>query len=98
MDTPVRQAHAGAAGTMLGGEGMRQARSLPGGRPAPSVDVIVPCYNYGRFLGDCIGSVLAQQGCDVRILIIDDASTDNSLEIARALSAADPRVQVRAHE
>lgn len=64
----------------------------------PRIDVIIPCYNYGRFLNDCVGSVLAQQGCEVRILIIDDASTDDSLALARALAAADPRVQVRAHE
>jgi glycosyltransferase involved in cell wall biosynthesis len=62
------------------------------------VDVIVPCYNYGRFLGDCVRSVLAQPGCEVRILIIDDASTDDSRAVARALAAEDPRVQVRAHD
>lgn len=62
------------------------------------VDVIVPCYNYGRFLPDCVGSVLAQEGCEVRILIIDDASTDDSLTIAHALAAGDRRIQVRAHE
>jgi GT2 family glycosyltransferase len=64
----------------------------------PSIDVIVPCYNYGRFLPSCIGSLLGQQGCDVRILIIDDASTDDSLAIARALAAQDCRIQVLAHE
>jgi glycosyltransferase involved in cell wall biosynthesis len=64
----------------------------------PSIDVIVPCYNYGRFLRACIGSVLGQLGCEMRVLIIDDASTDDSLAIARALAAEDQRVQVLAHE
>jgi glycosyltransferase involved in cell wall biosynthesis len=42
--------------------------------------------------------VLGQQGCDVRVLIIDDASTDDSLTVARSLAAEDSRVQVLAHE
>ena len=58
----------------------------------------MPCYNYGRFLGDCVDSVLSQKGCEVRILIIDDASTDDSCATARALAAADSRIDVRAHE
>lgn len=64
----------------------------------PTIDVIVPCYNYGRFLQSCTDSVLGQGGCDVRILIIDDASTDDSLTIARALAARDDRIQVLAHD
>lgn len=63
----------------------------------PRVDIIVPCYNYGRFLRACLGSVLDQTGCQVRALIIDDCSTDDSLDIARAIAAEDSRVQVLAH-
>ena len=36
------------------------------------VDVIVPCYNYGRFLRECVESILSQP-VEVRVLIIDDA-------------------------
>ena len=61
------------------------------------VDVVVPCYNYGRFLTDCVRSVLDQSIRDVRVLIIDDASSDSSVEIANRLAAGDPRVQVVAH-
>jgi GT2 family glycosyltransferase len=42
--------------------------------------------------------VLGQLGCEVRILIIDDASTDDSLAIARSLAAQDNRIQVLTHE
>ena len=63
----------------------------------PRLDVIVPCYNYGRFLRACLGSVLDQTGCQVRALIIDDCSADDSLDIARAIAAEDSRVQVLAH-
>src|SRR5262249_2335677 len=65
--------------------------------PMASVDVIVPCYNYGRFLEECVRSVLNQDGVDVKVLIIDDASSDNTPEVGRALAAADPRVEYRRH-
>lgn len=59
------------------------------------VDVIIPCYNYGRFLGQCIESVLAQP-VDVRILVIDDASSDDTPDVA-ARFRHDPRVEYRRH-
>ncbi len=62
----------------------------------PGVDVVVPCYNYGRYLGRCVGSVLAQQDVPVRVLIVDDASRDDSAQVARDL-AKDPRVEVVVH-
>jgi len=63
----------------------------------PTVDVIVPCYNYGRYLRSCVESVLQQDGVDVRILVIDDASRDNSAEVGRELAAQDSRVEFRHH-
>ncbi len=62
-----------------------------------SVDVVVPCYQYGRYLRECVTSVLEQDIQDLRVLIIDNASTDNSLEIAHKLAAEDFRVEVVAH-
>jgi glycosyltransferase involved in cell wall biosynthesis len=62
-----------------------------------SVSVVIPCYNYGHFLPDAVASVLEQQGVDVRVLIIDDASQDDSAEVARRIAASDPRVEVSVH-
>jgi glycosyltransferase involved in cell wall biosynthesis len=61
------------------------------------VDVIIPCYNYGRFLDQCVNSVLGQVGVDVRILVIDDASPDNTAEVAGALARENPRITVIRH-
>ena len=61
------------------------------------VDVVVPCYNYGRFLRECVTSVLTQQCVDVRVLIIDDCSSDNTPHIAASLVAEDSRVEYRRH-
>ena len=55
----------------------------------PSVSVVVPCFNYGHFLGDSVGSALAQQGVDVDVLIVDDCSTDGSDEIAASFARRD---------
>lgn len=64
-----------------------------------SVSVIIPCYRYGHFLEESVGSALDQQdGVDVRVLIIDDASPDDSAEQARKIAARDPRVEVQVHE
>ncbi|MEF2554107.1 glycosyltransferase family A protein [Aurantimonas sp. A2-1-M11] len=62
-----------------------------------SVDVAIPCYKHGRFLRDCVRSVLDQGIEDLRILVIDNASTDDSVEVARRLADEDSRVQVAAH-
>jgi glycosyltransferase involved in cell wall biosynthesis len=84
----------------------RPARPRPGLRPratgqgrlAGSVSVVIPCYNYGHFLPDCIRSVLDEQpGVDVRVLVIDDASPDGSAAVAEQIAAQDPRVEVLAH-
>jgi len=61
------------------------------------IDVVIPCYNYGRYLAVCVQSVLEQSAGDLRVLIIDDASSDNSVAVARMLARADGRVSVIAH-
>jgi GT2 family glycosyltransferase len=63
----------------------------------PRVSVVVPCYNYERYLASCVASALAQPSVDVDVIIVDDRSTDGSLDLARSLARHDPRVQVVAH-
>src|SRR4051794_39820558 len=63
----------------------------------PSIDVIIPCYNADRFLAQCIQSVLSQNVDDLRIVVIDNASTDDSVEVARRFAAEDSRVEVICH-
>ena len=63
-----------------------------------SVSVVIPCYNYGHFLEEAVTSVLDDQpGVDVRVLIIDDASPDDSASMANKIAANDPRVEVAVH-
>lgn len=66
-------------------------------RTGRTVDVVVPCYNYGRYLRRCLDSVLTQEGVSPRVLVIDDASSDGSADVAARLADADPRVHLRVH-
>jgi hypothetical protein len=59
--------------------------------------VIIPCYNYGRFLPESVGSALAQDSIEAEVIIVDDASTDDSADVANALAERDPRVSVVPH-
>lgn len=61
------------------------------------VSVIIPCYNYGRFLHSCLNSVLSQRGVEVHVLVIDDASTDDSASICGEIAARDERVELLRH-
>jgi glycosyltransferase involved in cell wall biosynthesis/GT2 family glycosyltransferase len=78
-------------------EAVPSAGSPASGGRLPTVSVIVPCYNYGRFLEGCVASVLGQQGVETEVLVIDDRSTDSSAEIGRRVAERDARVEFRQH-
>ncbi|HET6268013.1 MAG TPA: glycosyltransferase family 2 protein, partial [Acidobacteriota bacterium] len=62
----------------------------------PQVSFIVPCYNYARYLPDCLNSILALEGAGYyEIILIDDASTDNTLEVIQ--SFRDSRIRLIRH-
>jgi len=67
------------------------------GVPAgPMVSFVVPCYNYGRYLFECLHSIFDQQGTySFEIVLIDDGSTDNTHEVLRLFR--DPRLRVIVH-
>lgn len=59
----------------------------------PRVDVIVPVYNYGRFLDACLESVVNQTFGDFGVVVIDNASTDNTQDVAEAWCRRDARIR-----
>jgi glycosyltransferase involved in cell wall biosynthesis len=60
------------------------------------VDVAIIAYNHGRFLNDCVRSIVSQP-VGLRVLIVDDCSSDNTATVAAALVAQDSRVEYRRH-
>ena len=67
-------------------------------RERPTVSVVVPCYRYGHYLPQAVGSVLEQPGVDVEVIIVDDASPDDSAEVARSIAEADSRLSLVVNE
>jgi len=57
----------------------------------PRISVVVAFFNNEDDLGDCLDSIAAQTFADLEVIMVDDASSDGSAEIARAKAAADPR-------
>jgi hypothetical protein len=55
---------------------------------------VVPVFNYGRYLESCLRSVLEQDGAELEVIVIDDASSDDSLAVANRLAGEDPRIRV----
>jgi glycosyltransferase involved in cell wall biosynthesis len=68
--------------------------SSPGGPDPASISVIIPCHNYGRFLADAVGSVRDQTRPADEIVIVDDGSTDGSVELARLVMSDDPSARL----
>ena len=58
----------------------------------PKISVCMPMFNASRYLRECIDSILAQTFTDFELLIADDGSTDNSVEIVE--SYTDPRIRL----
>jgi glycosyltransferase involved in cell wall biosynthesis len=59
-----------------------------------SISILMPVYNGARYLPEAIASVLAQTRTDLELVVVDDGSTDASLDIIRRFERRDGRVRV----
>jgi len=57
-----------------------------------TVSVLIPTYNGARYIGPAIDSVLAQEGVDLELIVVDDNSKDDTVEVVEA--CRDPRIRV----
>ena len=64
----------------------------------PLIDVFIPCYNAEKYIEKAIESVRKQQFTDFRILVIDDGSTDRSVQIVQRLMKKDNRIVLLENE
>jgi CDP-glycerol glycerophosphotransferase len=58
---------------------------------APQISVVVPFHNNEDLLGDCLRSIARQTHATLEVIMVDDGSTDGSVEIAKRRAADDPR-------
>ena len=62
------------------------------------VSVIVPTYNYARFIPETIESVRAQTYVNWELIVVDDGSTDNTDEVVQRLAAGEKRIRYMRQE
>lgn len=60
----------------------------------PVISVIIPCYNVEKYISDAIESIMAQTFMKWEIVIVDDCSTDKTLDIAKKYEKKDERIKV----
>jgi glycosyltransferase involved in cell wall biosynthesis len=63
-------------------------------KPAALVDVLIPAYNVAETIESAVGSIQNQTVTDIRIVVVDDGSTDRTGEILASMAKADPRITV----
>ena len=64
----------------------------------PKVSVIVPVYNIEKYIGRCIESIQKQTLTDWELILVDDCSPDNSIEIIQEYAKKDSRIIVKRHD
>lgn len=95
QDRPVHTAGVGGqsvhatsevAGAISGPDGISQSQ--------PDVTVVIPIYNAGPWLDQCLSSVLSQSGVDLEVIGVNDGSTDDSRSILGRHAQQDSRVRI----
>jgi glycosyltransferase involved in cell wall biosynthesis len=61
---------------------------------ASLISIVVPCFNYGEYLGDCIESLQAQSHYLWECIIVDDGSTDRTPDVCAQLARSDGRISL----
>lgn len=65
--------------------GLQKVNIASNSNPRADVAVIIPCYNYGRYLHDCVKSIIESTRLNVQVLVIDDCSSDDTQNVCSAL-------------
>ena len=63
----------------------------------PLVSVVITAFNYDRYALDCVLSCLCQPIRDIEVVVVDDCSTDRTLEFLEMMASIDPRVTIISH-
>ncbi len=58
------------------------------------ISIIIPAYNIADYIERCLASVLAQTYTNMEVIVVDDGSEDNTLQVAESLAGNDSRVKI----
>ena len=72
----------------------KETKELISGEHSPLVSIITPLYNAESFIAETIQSILDQTYTNWEQIIVDDASSDRSLEVAESFAAKDGRIRI----
>ena len=64
----------------------------------PTLSIVVPNYNHGHYLPACLDSILSQSWQPDELMVIDDCSTDNSVEIIEGYQKRYPQIRLHRNE
>ncbi len=64
----------------------------------PRISMVIPNYNHAHYLPRCLNAMLNQPVLPYEIIVVDDASTDNSLEVLRSFAERHPIIHVHPNE
>lgn len=64
---------------------------IPPSGGQPLVSLVVPVFNAGKYLTECLESIASQTVTDYEVIVVDDGSTDDSIDIATHFCESDPR-------
>ena len=60
----------------------------------PKLSFVIPCYNKQSYISECLNSLIKQTLKDIEIIVVDDCSTDNSLDVVKWLAKKDKRIKI----
>ena len=66
-------------------------------QPTQNISVVIPCFNAAGYLAEALDSVMRQTLKPAEILVVDDASTDRSREVAREFGSAVRLIELRSN-
>ena len=64
----------------------------------PKISIVLPCYNGAKMLGNAIESIINQTLQNWELIIVNDCSTDNTLQVAQSFAEKDNRIKVITNE
>ena len=60
----------------------------------PKVSIIIPVYNARLFIKECLVNCMNQTFEDIEIIVVDDKSTDNTVDLVKAVMREDSRIKL----